>query len=128
MSKISIIKKIQLGGARSFPLENPDSELCFTFYCGNGAIKHKAVISWKSSNLLRLLIESDQISKNDLIENHVDKREYLEDLDRAFLYRYQIFDFKECNNNYLIIFDINEHRDYYGCFVYGVLQIQIDSA
>ena len=125
MSKISIIKKIQLGGARSFPLESPDSESCFTFYCGNGAIKHQAVISWKSSSLLSSLIESGKISNNDLTENYVDKLENLEDPDRAFFYRYQIFNFQNCNNDYLIIFGINEYRDYYSYLIYAVLQINL---
>lgn len=124
MTKISIIKKIQLGGQRSFPIETPDFELLFSFYCGNGAIKHEAVISFKNSNSLNSLIETGQITNNDLVQNCIAKLENLEDPNKALLYRYQICDFKDCQNTYLLIFDINEYRGYYGCFIYGALQIE----
>ena len=124
MGKISIIKKIQLGQDRSLPIDHPDTELYFSFYCGNGQIKHKAVISIANSNFLRLLIETEQLTNYDLAQNHVTKLENLEDKNKALQYRYQIYNSKECNSNYLIIFDINEYRDYYSCFIYAVLQIK----
>ncbi|HEU0126803.1 hypothetical protein [Flavobacterium sp.] len=123
MSKISIIKKIQLG-VHGFPIEHPDSELCFNFYCGNGVIKHEASISLEKSNLLVSLIESGTISNTDLAQNDVDTLQNLEDPNRAFTYRYQIYNAKECNNDYLIIFDITEYRDYYTGFIYAALQIE----
>ncbi len=123
MPKISIIKKIQLG-VHSFSIENPDAELCFNFYCGNGAIKHEASISLEKSNLLSSLIEIGAISNTDLAQNDVDKLQNLEDPNRAFTYRYQIYNAKECNNDYLIIFDITEYRDYYSGFIYAVLHIE----
>ncbi len=126
MSKISIIKKIQLG-VHSFPIENLNSEVCFIFYCGNGEIKHEASISLEKSNLLSSLIENGAVSNSDLAQNDVDKLQNLEDLYKTFSYRYQIYNSKECNNNYLIIFDISEYRDYYSCFVYAVLQIDLVS-
>ncbi|MFC0781005.1 hypothetical protein [Flavobacterium sp. HJSW_4] len=124
MTKISIIKKIQLGEERSLPLHHPDAELCFSFYCGSGKIKHEAVLSFASSNFLRSLTESGQLSNYDLAQNYVTKLQDLEDQNRNFPYRYQFYNSKECNNDYLIIFDINEYRDYYGIFVYAVLQIE----
>lgn len=127
MTKISIIKKIQLGGERSFPIETPDSEVHFSFYCGNGMIKHEAVISFKSSNYLNSLIETGQITNKDLAQFHITKLENLQDPNRTFLCRYQICKFKDCQNTYLLIFDIDEYRGYYGCFVYGVLEIENNS-
>ncbi|WP_433829522.1 hypothetical protein [Flavobacterium anhuiense] len=123
MSKISIIKKIQLG-THSFPIENHDSEFSFNFYCGNGEIKHEASISLEKSNLVSSLIEIGAISNSDLAQNDVDKLQNLEDTNRAFTYRYQIYNSKECNNDYLIIFDITEYRDYYSGLIYAVLQIE----
>lgn len=127
MTKISIIKKIQLGGERSFPIETPDSEVYFNFYCGNGGIKHEAIISFKNSNFLSSLIETGQITNKDLAQFHITKLENLQDPNRTFLYRYQICKFKDCQNTYLLIFDIDEYRGYYGCFVYGVLEIENNS-
>lgn len=124
MTKISIIKKIQLGGQRSFPIETPDFELLFSFYCGNEAIKHEAVISFKNSNFLNLLIKTGQITNTDLAQNYIAKLEKLEDPNKTLLYRYQICNFKDCRNTYLLIFDIDEYRGYYSCFIYGVLQIE----
>jgi len=124
MSKISIIKKIQLGDERSFPTETPDFEFPFSFYCGNGGIKHEAVISFKNSNFLNSLIQAEQITNKDLAQFHITKLENLEDPNRTFLYRYQICNFKDCQNTYLLIFDIDEYRGYYGCFIYGVLEIE----
>lgn len=123
MSKISIIKKIQLG-QKSFPLEHPDAEFRFSFYCGNGGKKHEAAISFKTSTLLSSLIETGQITDDDLVQNNVIKLEYLKDQSNALLNRYQISRFKDCDNYYIIIFDINEYRDYYSCFIHGVLQIE----
>jgi hypothetical protein len=127
MTKISIIKKIQLGGERSFPIETPDSEVYFNFYCGNGGIKHEAIISFKNSNFLSSLIETGQIENKGLAQYNVAKIEDLEDSNKRFLYRYQICKFKDCQNTYLLIFDIDEYRGYYGCFVYGVLEIENNS-
>jgi hypothetical protein len=123
MTKISIIKKIQLG-ERSFPIETPDFELHFSFYCGNGVIKHEAIISFKNSNFLSPLIETGKIENKDLAQYNIAKLEDLEDSNKTFLYRYQICNFKDCQNTYLLIFDIDEYRGYYSCFIYGVLQIE----
>jgi len=123
MTKISIIKKIQLG-ERSFPIETPDFELHFSFYCGNGVIKHEAIISFKNSNFLSSLIETGKIENKDLAQYNIAKLEDLEDSNKTFLYRYQICNFKDCQNTYLLIFDIDEYRGYYSCFIYGVLQIE----
>ncbi|WPO77475.1 hypothetical protein [Flavobacterium sp. KACC 22761] len=122
MSKISIIKNIQLG-KKSFAIENPDAALCFSFYCGDGEIQHNAVISFEKSNLLSSLIETGQLTNLDLIQNNIDKQLNRGNQNGLLYCRYQICNFKECNNNYLIIFDINEYRDYYSCFIYSVLQI-----
>lgn len=123
MNKILITKKIQLGES-TFPIENLYSELHFNFYCANGGIKHKIIISLENSNLLSSLIESGQINNKDLAQNDVDKLQNLEDKKRPFPYRFLIYNSHECNNNYLIIFDIYEYRGYYTCTVYGVLQIE----
>jgi len=123
INKISIIKKIQLG-ENTFPIENQDSRLHFNFYCANGGIKHQTILSLESSNLLESLIESGDLNNNDLAQNDVDKLQHLEDKKREFPYRYQIYNSMECNNNYLIIFDIYEYRGYYSCTVYSVLQIE----
>ena len=123
MNKISIIKKIQLG-ERTFPIENQYSQLKFSFYCGEGGIKHQVILSSETSNLLNSLIESGQINNMVLAQNEVDKLQNLEDKKRVFPYRYQILNPVECNNTYLIIFDIYEYRGYYGCTVYGALQIK----
>ncbi|MDP5201639.1 hypothetical protein [Flavobacterium sp. DG2-3] len=123
MSKISIIKKIQLGDERSFPIKTPDFELPFNFYCGNGGIKHKAIISFKNSNFLSSLIKTGQLTNDDLAQNNILKLEKLEDPNEALSYRYQICNFKDCQNTYLLIFDIYENRGYYGCFIHGVLEI-----
>ncbi|MDQ6529245.1 hypothetical protein [Flavobacterium sp. LHD-85] len=124
MTKISIIKKIPLGGKKSFPIETPDFKLPFSFYCGNGAIKHEAIISFKNSSFLNSLIETGQITNKDLAQFHITKLENLEDPNRTFLYRYQICNFKDCHNTYLLIFDIDEYRDYYSCFIHAVLQVE----
>ncbi|MDY0986518.1 hypothetical protein SOM12_03770 [Flavobacterium sp. CFBP9031] len=124
MTKISIIKKIQLGGERSFPIESPDSEVYFNFYCGNGGIKHEAIISFKNSNFLSSLIETGLITNHDLAQNNIVKLEYLEDQNAVFSFRYQICNFKDCQNTYLLIFDVHENRGYYGFFIHGVLQIE----
>jgi hypothetical protein len=123
MTKILIIKKIQLGES-TFPIENQHSKLFFNFYCGNGGIKHQTILSLETSNLLDSLIESRQINNKDLAQNDVDKLQNLEDKKRQFPYRFQIYNSQECNNNYLIIFDIYEYRGYYSCTVYGVLHIE----
>ncbi|MNK64941.1 hypothetical protein D3C87_842260 [compost metagenome] len=124
MSKISIIKKIQLGDKRSFPIETPDTEVHFSFYCGNGAIKHEAIISFKNSNFLSSLIETGQIENKGLAQYNVAKIEDLEDSNKRFLYRYQICSFKDCQNTYLLIFDIDEYRGYYSCFVHAIFQVE----
>jgi len=123
MNKISIIKKIQLGES-TFPVENQNSKISFNFYCGNGGIKHSTILSLESSNLLDSLIESGQIDNKDLAQNDIDKLQNLEDKKRPFPYRFQIYNSQECNNNYLIIFDIYEFRGYYSFTIYGVLQIE----
>ncbi|MEN2412663.1 hypothetical protein [Flavobacterium mesophilum] len=123
MSQISILKNIQLG-KKSFPLENPDAEMCFSFYCGNGEIQHKAVISFGKSNLLSSLLEAGQLTNHDLNQINIDKLLTLGNQNSFSFCRYQICNFNECNNDYLIIFDINEYRDYYSCFIYSVLQIE----
>lgn len=123
MTKISIIKKIQLG-ERSFPIETPDFELHFSFYCGNGAIKHEAIISFKNSNFLSALIETGRITNHDLIQNNIVRLENLEDPNTLLSFRYQICNFKDCHNTYLLIFDIHENRGYYGFFIHTVLQIE----
>lgn len=122
--KISIIKKIQLSDKRSFPINTPDFELPFSFYCGNGGIKHEAIISFKNSNFLNLLIKTGQITHHDLAQNHIVKVEYLEDPNTAISFRYQICNFKDCHNTYLIIFEIHEYRGYYSFFIHGVLEIE----
>lgn len=124
MPKISIIKKIQLSGKRSFPTETPDFEIPFSFYCENGGIKHEAIISFKNSNFLSSLIEMGQITNKDLAQFHITKLENLEDPNRTLLYRYQICNFKDCQNTYLLIFNIDEYRDYYSCFIHAVLQVE----
>lgn len=123
MNKISIIKKIQIG-EKAFPIENPYAELNFSFYCGNGGLKHQTILSMESSILLSSLLESEQVNSSHLAKNDVDKLENLENKERIFPYRYKIFSSVECNNSYLIIFDINEYRGYYSCYVYAVLQIE----
>lgn len=123
MNKISIIKKIQLGET-TFPIENPHSELDFNFYCANGGIKHQTILSLENSNLLNSLRESGQINNKDLAQNDIDKLQNLEDTKKSFPYRFQIYNSQECNNNYLIIFDIYEYRGYYSYTIYGVLQIE----
>jgi hypothetical protein len=123
LNKILIIKKIQLGES-TFPIENQNSKLSFNFYCGNGGIKHKTILSLENSNLLDSLIESGQIDIKDLSQNDIDKLQNLEDKKRPFPYRFQIYNSQECNNNYLIIFDIYEFRGYYSFTIYGVLQIE----
>ncbi|CAA9203455.1 hypothetical protein [Flavobacterium collinsii] len=123
MNKISIIKKIQLG-QKTFPIENLLSELHFNFYCGKGGIKHQVILSTETSSLLNLLIDSGQIDNTLLAKNEVDKLPNLENKQRIFPYRYQILNSEECNNTYLIVFDIYEYREYYSCTVYGVLQIE----
>jgi hypothetical protein len=123
MNKILIIKKIQIGES-TFPVENQNSKLSFNFYCGNGGIKHKTILSLENSNLLDSLIESGQIDNKDLAQNDIDKLQNLEDKKRPFPYRFQIYNSQECNNNYLIIFDIYEFRGYYSFTIYGVLQIE----
>lgn len=111
-------------GENTFPLENPYSNLNFNFYCGNGGIKHHITISLENSNLLSSIIESGQISNQELAKQDIYKFDNSEDEKRPFPYRYQIYNAKECNNNYFIIFDIFEYRGYYGCTIYAVLQIE----
>ncbi|OAZ04477.1 hypothetical protein [Flavobacterium succinicans] len=123
MNEIFIIKKIQIG-ERTFPVENQNSKLSFNFYCGNGGVKHKTILSLKDSDLLDSLIENAKIDYKDLVKNDVDKLQNLEDRKRPFPYRFQIYNSQECNNNYLLIFDIYEFRGYYGFTIYGVLQIE----
>ncbi|MCV9926830.1 hypothetical protein OIU83_04175 [Flavobacterium sp. LS1R49] len=123
MNKISIIKKIQLG-ENTFPIENPYSQLSFSFYCAKGGIKHQTILSIETSFLLNSLIDSGQIDNTVLAQNEIDKLQNLEDKKRDFPYRYQIFNPEECHNTYLLIFDIYEYRGYYSCTVYGVLQIE----
>jgi hypothetical protein len=81
LNKILIIKKIQLGES-TFPIENQNSKLSFNFYCGNGGIKHKTILSLENSNLLDSLIESGQIDIKDLSQNDIDKLQNLEDKKR----------------------------------------------
>ncbi|WP_417940284.1 hypothetical protein [Flavobacterium sp. RS13.1] len=123
MNQISIIKKIQLG-ENTFPIETPYSNLHFSFYCGNGGIKHKVIVSLENSKLLYSLIGSGQITNDELAKQDVAKLSDLENEERPFPFRYQIYNSNECNNNYLIIFDIYEYRGYYGYTVYAVLQLE----
>ena len=126
MNKISIIKKIQLG-ENGFPVEYYNSRLSFSFYCANGGIKHQIILSFETSCILGPLLESGQISENDLIENNVPKLKKTEHYKGNFPYRYQTYNSKECNNTYLILFDIYEYRDYFSCIVDGVFQIESNS-
>jgi hypothetical protein len=112
MNKISIIKKLQLGES-SFPIDDLYSKVYFSFYCAKGGIKHQIFLSFETSNLL-----------DDLVKNNDDlfrENEFQKD---PSPYRYQIYNSQECNNNYLIIFDISEHRDYFSCHVNTVFQIE----
>lgn len=122
MNKIHLIKKIQLG-KNSFPAENLYSKLNFSFYCGNGGIKHQVILSFETSFFLKDLIESGQICIEDLAKQQVSKLENLKNNENRFLYRYQLLKPEECNNTYLIIFDIDEYREYWSFFIYGVFKI-----
>lgn len=123
MNKISIIKKVQLG-KNSFSAENLYSKLNFSFYCVNGRIKHEVILSFEASFLLNDLIKNEQITTDTLAKHQISKLENLNNTERSFLYRYQFFQPKECNKCYMIIFDIDEYREYWGYYVYGVLQIE----
>lgn len=122
MTKISIIKKIQLG-ENNFALDHFFDKIKFSFYCAKGGIKHPIILSFETSNLLDSLIESGQIIKDDLINNS-DVFKETEIQKSPFPYRYQIYNSQECNTIYLIIFDISEHRDYFSCHVNTVFQIE----
>lgn len=123
MSEISIIKKIQLG-ENTFQIENPYSQLSFSFYCGKGEIKHQTILSTETSFLLNSLIDSGQIDYAVLAQNDVDKLQNLEDPKKIFPYRYQMLNQEQCHNTYLLIFDIYEYREHYSCTIYAVLQIE----
>jgi hypothetical protein len=123
MNKIHLIKKIQLG-KNSFPAENLYSKLSFSFYCGNDGIKHQVILSFETSFFLNDLIENGQITIDTLAKHQVSKLENLKNNENRFLYRYQLLNPKECNNCYLIIFDIDEYREYWSYYIYGVFTIE----
>jgi hypothetical protein len=123
MNKIHLAKKIQLG-KNSFPAENLYSKLNFSFYCGNGGLKHQVILSFETSFFLNDLIESGQITIEVLAKQQVSKPEDLKNNENRFLYRYQLLKPEECNNTYLIIFGINEYREYWSYFIYGVFKIE----
>jgi hypothetical protein len=123
MNKISIIKKVQLG-KNSFSAENLYSKLNFSFYCVNGRIKHEVISSFETSFFLNDLIKNGQITTESLAKHQISKLENLNNIERSFLYRYQFFQPKECNKCYMIIFDIDEYREYWGYYIYGVLEIE----
>lgn len=123
MNKISIIKKLQLGENR-FSVEYYTSKLNFSFYCANGGIKHEVLLSFETAGLMDSLLENGQISENDLIENNVPKLRITTYYKTHFSYKYQIYCPQECQNRYLILFDIHEYRDYFSCIIDGVFQIE----
>ena len=123
MNKIHLTQKIQLG-KNSFPAENLYSKLNFSFYCGNGGIKHQVILSFDTSFFLNDLIESEQITIETLANHQVNSFENLKNKENRFLYRYQLLKTEECNNIYLIIFDIDEYRDYWSYHIYGVFKIE----
>lgn len=123
MNKISIIKKIQLG-ENNFSLDHFFDKVNFRFYCANGEIKHHAILSSETSNLLDDLIETKQIDQEDLIHNNSDLFKKTGLQKNPFSYRYQIYNSQDCNNTYLIIFDISEYRDYFSCHVNTIFQIE----
>ena len=123
MNKIHLTQKIQLG-KNSFPAENLYSKLNFSFYCGNGGIKHQVILSFDTSFFLNDLIESEQITIETLANHQVNSLENLKNNENRFLYRYQLLKPEECNNIYLIIFDIDEYRDYWSYHIYGVFKIE----
>ncbi|KQO22553.1 hypothetical protein ASF10_09285 [Flavobacterium sp. Leaf82] len=123
MNKISIIKKVQLG-KNSFSAENLYSKLNFSFYCVNGGIKHEVILSFETSFFLNELIKNGQITTESLANHQISKLENLNNTERSFLYRYQFFQPKECNKCYMIIFNIDEYREYWGFYIYGVLEIE----
>jgi hypothetical protein len=123
MNKISIIKKVQLG-KNSFSAENLYSKLNFSFYCVNGRIKHEVILSFETSFFLNELIKNGQITTESLAKHQISKLENLNNTERSSLYRYQFFQPKECNKCYMIIFNIDEYREYWGFYIYGVLEIE----
>ncbi|SHL86708.1 hypothetical protein [Flavobacterium saccharophilum] len=123
MNEIHLIKKIQLG-KNSFPAENFYSKLNFSFYCGNGGIKHEVILSFETSVFLKDLIENGQITIETLAKHQVSKLENLKNDANLFFYRYQLLHPKECNNTYLIIFHIDEYREYWSFFIYGIFEIE----
>lgn len=123
MNEIHLIKKIQLG-KNSFAAENLYSKLNFSFYCENGGIKHQVILSFENSFFLNDLIENEQITIDTLVKHQINKLENLENNQTRLLYRYQLLNPKECNNTYLIIFDIDEYREYWSFHIYGVFKIE----
>ena len=77
----------------------------------NGGIKHQVILSTETSFLLNSLINSSHIDNTVLAQNEVDKLHNLVDKQRLFPFRYQILNPEECNNTYLIVFNIYECRD-----------------
>ena len=123
MNEISIIKKIQLG-ENCFSVEYYTSKLNFSFYCANGGIKHQIILSFETSYLLDSLLDSGLINEKDLIENNVPKLKITDYHKGHFSYKYQIYNPINCNNTYLILFEISEYRDYFSCFIPAVFQIE----
>lgn len=123
MNKIHLTKKIQLG-QNSFSAENLYSKLSFSFYCGNGGIKHQVILSFETSFFLKDLIENGQICIETLAKQQISKFENLKNNENRFLYRYQLVKPEACDNTYLIIFDIDEYRDYWSYHIYGVFKVE----
>ncbi|MFB9076712.1 hypothetical protein ACFFLS_24145 [Flavobacterium procerum] len=123
MNQISVIKKIQLG-KNGYPIDNLFANLNFSFYCGDGKVKHDINLSFQKSKFLSELIKSGEITIETLANCQKVKQEDLGNPEKQFLYRYQIYNPVECSNSYLVIFSIDEYREYWSCFIYEVLQIE----
>lgn len=96
----------------------------FSFYCGDGKIKHDINLSFEKSSFLSELINSGKITIETLVDFQKLKKEKVSNPENQYLYRYQIYNPVECNNSYLVIFSIDEYREYWSCFVYEVVQIE----
>lgn len=121
---MKILRKVLLSKS-DYPISYYEDEVDFTFYTMNGW-KETVVLSLSTSQPLESLVEQQGISYESLAKQGIARLSDLSSKEKQYFYRYMIVeDLKYVDEKYLIVFGFVEHREYYDCQVFGVLEIEV---
>lgn len=118
-------QKLHLGKSSFSGVDVMDGVLV-EFYCAKGGgSKHEAFVSPNSPYLNDLVTEGkidfESLSKNGVATMSILKKQ------TPLLFQYQLYNSKECNNNYLIIFRLGEWQNgRYMCQINAILEIDLN--